>query len=163
MRNTSKPDIQREVEAFMEMACELGRKRPLRDPLALALEELQLTPAQMHTLMWLGTDGALTMGELAARIGITEKTVTGVVDRLERETFLQRERSEEDRRVVHVNLARKGQALYRRLNEIVRNRVGLFLGLLDADDRQALIRILKKVAERLPSRDASDKELRTEE
>lgn len=127
----------------------LGRRRSLRDPLATACEQMQLTPSQVHALMWLGQDGALTMGELARRIGITEKTVTGVVDRLEREGFVQRERSATDRRVVHCTLATAGQQAYQRLDRMLQQQLGLFLELLDATDRKALFRLMEKLIQRM--------------
>ena len=86
---------------------DLGRHRSLRDPVGALCEDMQLTPPQAHTLMWLGEDGALTMGVLARRAGITEKTITGVVDRLEASGLLERVRSEEDRRSVSVRLTEK--------------------------------------------------------
>ncbi len=127
----------------------LGRKRSLRDPLASACEQMQLTPSQVHALMWLGQDGTLTMGELARRIGITEKTVTGVVDRLEREGFVQRERSATDRRVVRCSLASGGQQAYQRLDRMIQQQMGVFLEMLDATDRKALFRLLEKLVRRL--------------
>lgn len=63
------------VERLRELICALGRLRSLRDPIARAVEELGLTPAQVHTVIWLGEDGPLTMGELSRRVGITGKTI----------------------------------------------------------------------------------------
>ena len=150
MRNTAKDDLKREVTELAETLMALGRKRPLRDPIALAFEEAQFTPAQIHSLLWLGSEGELTMGALAQRVGITEKTITGVVDRMEREDYLLRERSEEDRRVVHVKLTKKGQGVFKRCDLEMRERMGQFLQLLDPDDRCALLRILRVLVERTP-------------
>jgi DNA-binding MarR family transcriptional regulator len=163
MRNTANQDIRREVAELEETLRELGRKRPLRDPMTQAVEELGFTPAQVHTLFWLGAEGAMTMGELAGRVCITEKTITGVVDRLEREEYLQRTRSDEDRRVVHVQLTRKGQATYRRFDTELKERLTRILSLLDPEDRRSLIRILQTICERLPKRsDTSTRETRKE-
>jgi DNA-binding MarR family transcriptional regulator len=150
MRNTSKGDLKREADELANALLELGRKRPMRDPIALAVEEMQFTPAQSHGLLWLGADGPMTMGELATRCGITEKTITGVVDRLEREEYVQRERSEEDRRVVHVKLTRKGQSTFGRLNVEIRQRMADLLSLIEPEDRLVLVRILRTISERMP-------------
>jgi DNA-binding MarR family transcriptional regulator len=103
----------------------------------------------VHALLWLGHDGGHTMGELARRLGITEKTMTGVVDRLEREGLVQRERSATDRRVVHSNLTPEGQRVYQRLDRLLRQQMGAFLDLLDGEDRKALFRMLEKLIQRM--------------
>jgi DNA-binding MarR family transcriptional regulator len=149
-RNIRKEEnLTEDVARMRQLLTTLGRKRSLRDPLASACEQMQLTPSQVHALMWLGQDGALTMGELARRIGITEKTVTGVVDRLEREGLVQRERSAADRRVIHCALTTTGQQTYQRLDRMLQEQLGLFLELLDATDRKALFRLLERLVWRL--------------
>ena len=127
----------------------LGRQRSLRDPLASTCEQMQFTPPKRHTLLWLGEDGPLTMGELARRLGVTEKTVTGVVDRLEREEHLQRERDTGDRRVVRCRLTEKGARTYAELDAHLQQKLQRMLGMLDAEDRDALFAILSKLGSRL--------------
>ncbi|MBF5041791.1 MarR family transcriptional regulator [Aggregicoccus sp. 17bor-14] len=127
----------------------LGRQRSLRDPLASTCEQMQFTPPQLHTLLWLGEDGALTMGELARRLGVTEKTVTGVVDRLEREAYVQRERDTADRRVVRCRLTDRGAQTYAELDSHLQEKLQRMLGLLDPADRTQLFTILQKLGTRL--------------
>jgi len=121
----------------------------MRDPIAAACENLDLTPAQMHIVLWLGTDGSLTMGALARAVGVTEKTITGVVDRLERDRLAHRERDPADRRVVHVRLAPRGAALYRRIDAGIDSKLAKLLGLLEAGDRRHLVRMVEKLTARL--------------
>jgi DNA-binding MarR family transcriptional regulator len=134
-----------DVDRFRRLLFSLGRQHSLRDPLASSCEPTPLTAPQIHALLWLGQDGALTMGELARRLGITEKTVTGVVDRLEREGHVQRERDPEDRRVVHCRLTAAGTRMSRKLDRTVHQGMGRMLERLDATDRRALFRILEKL------------------
>lgn len=155
MRDISKRDsLEQDVERIRQLILALGRRRPLRDPISTTIEESGLTPPQLHALLWLGTDGPLTMGELARRIGSTEKTLTGIVDRMERAGYLQRERDANDRRVVRSKLTRKGLALHRKLDAQMRARMTRVLGLLDPEDRRDLFRILDKFLSRVPSLDA---------
>ncbi|HLL52910.1 MAG TPA: MarR family transcriptional regulator [Myxococcaceae bacterium] len=153
MQDIPKSDsLERDVQRVRELLLAFGRKQSLRDPLATTVEELGLTPPQLHAVFWLGNDGALTMGELARRIGITEKTVTGVVDRLERDGHAQRERDEQDRRVVRVRLSPGGAALHKTFRARMTEKMTWLLGLLDEPDRRDLFRIL----ETLLSRAAAD-------
>jgi DNA-binding MarR family transcriptional regulator len=149
--STPSPDATQLHQLLMD----LGRHRSLRDPVGAMCEDMQLTPPQAHTLMWLGEDGALTMGVLARRAGITEKTITGVVDRLETSGLLERVRSEEDRRAVTVRLTDKGRLVYADLHTHLRAGLDQVLGLLEPEDRCALFGVLQRLAQKLKARAAA--------
>jgi DNA-binding MarR family transcriptional regulator len=127
----------------------------MRDPIAAAAADLDLTPAQIHLVLWLGTDGPLTMGDVARRVAVTEKTITGVVDRLERDGLVQRGRDPADRRVVQVRLAPEGEKLYRRIDEGIASKLTGFLALLEAADRAHLVRMLEKLTAKLAAEEAT--------
>jgi DNA-binding MarR family transcriptional regulator len=133
---------------LLELMKVVGRKSSLRDPLAQAVEAMEFTPPQVHALMWLGADGPLTMGEVAQRVGVTEKTITGIIDRLEARGYVQRERDQADRRVVRVRLTEQGASTSRQLDEQIHGRVAAFLSILPPQDAAALLRIMERVAER---------------
>jgi DNA-binding MarR family transcriptional regulator len=133
----------------------LARRRPLRDPVAAACEGEGLTGPQIHALLWLGHDGALTMGALARRLDVTEKTITGVVDRLERAGWAARARDAADRRVIRAALTPAGEALFGRIEETAAERLGHLLALLDPPDRAALFRILERVNARLAAQEGT--------
>jgi DNA-binding MarR family transcriptional regulator len=141
--------IHRQARALRERLIALTRHGSMRDPIAAACEEAQLTPPQIHGLLWLGHEGPLTMGDLARRVSVTEKTVTGIVDRLERDRIVQRVRDGADRRVVRVHLTARGGGLYRRIDAEFQAKVAALLALLDPADRRALFRILDTLRARL--------------
>jgi DNA-binding MarR family transcriptional regulator len=85
------------------------------------------------------------MGDLARRVAVTEKTITGLVDRLERDLLVQRLRDGADRRVVRVKLTARGARLARRLDAEVLEKLTRLMGLLDAADRRDLFRIIGKL------------------
>ncbi len=148
-RTTARGSLEVQARRLRKLLVELSRRRPLRDPIAAACQDLDLTPAQIHILLWLGNDGPMTMGELARAVAVTEKTITGVVDRLERDLLVQRERDPADRRVVHVRLAPRGAALYRRMDEGIASKLAKLLGLLEADDRERLVRMVEMLTAKL--------------
>lgn len=147
LRSTEGDGLDFDVARFSTLLTAFGRRQPLRDPMGNAVSDVHaLTPPQFHSLMWLGTDGPLTMGELARRVGITEKTMTGVVDRLEEAEYLQRERDAGDRRLVRVRLTDKGAESFERIRREVESRMRALLGILDPDERATLYRLLEKLA-----------------
>ncbi len=148
-------ELSSEAARLQEMLYALGRLRSLRDPIASTCDEFQLTPSQVHVLLWLGKDGTLAMGELARRLGVTEKTITGLVDRLERSVYVQRERVAPDRRVVRCRLTPEGQKMYEQLDQSLLEATGVMLTFLDDGDRKALFRIVEKLVRKLEPSDAA--------
>jgi len=69
-----------------------------------------LTGPQLTLLDVLGRDGAMTVGELARAVSLSQGTITSIVDRLERRGYLLRRRSDNDKRKVLVSLSERGQA-----------------------------------------------------
>lgn len=73
-----------------------------------ALVQHGLTFPQWMVLKALRRKGRMTAREIAQSLEVTPANVTGILDRLEESRLVKRTRSEEDRRVVHVALTRKG-------------------------------------------------------
>jgi DNA-binding MarR family transcriptional regulator len=154
MRNIPRTvDLDADVARLRGILVAVGRLHPLRDPIATFCEDTDLTPVQLHAVVWLNTEGALTMGDLARRVGVADKTITGVADRLEEAGLLVRERDEADRRVVRGRLTRKGAAIAARINARLDEGMRHVLALLDDTGREALFRILDRLAERVGAGD----------
>jgi DNA-binding MarR family transcriptional regulator len=70
-----------------------------------------ITGSQLAALEKIYLEDGLTIGELSERMGLSASSVTGLVDRLERDKLVDRRRSSEDRRVVQVFLAPRGKEI----------------------------------------------------
>lgn len=73
------------------------------------MAEHDLTDAQWKPLMLLKNGRASTAIELAREMDVDAGAVTRMVDRLEAKGMIERVRSDEDRRVVHLRLTRSGE------------------------------------------------------
>jgi DNA-binding MarR family transcriptional regulator len=62
-----------------------------------------------------GTPGRATSGDLARRLWITPATMTGIIDNLERDGYVQRTRDDADRRQVWISITAAGMAQMRQL------------------------------------------------
>jgi DNA-binding MarR family transcriptional regulator len=88
----------------------------------------------------------LLPSELAEKIGVTRATMTGLLDGLEKEGFVQRRQHPDDRRALTVHLTESGQKfLENMLPEHYRRIAGLMSG-LDSAERRQLVHLLKKVS-----------------
>jgi DNA-binding MarR family transcriptional regulator len=70
-----------------------------------------LTGSQLWAIKVLAEGAPMTVSELARRMYLHPATVVGVLDRLESHELIKRTRSEEDRRMVWVELTSKGNNL----------------------------------------------------
>jgi DNA-binding MarR family transcriptional regulator len=138
-----KPDVDETLEAILYLYTE-GRR--LTKELA---RRADLTGPQLTVVKILEAFGALSLSELSDRIRAQNSTVTGIIDRMEREGLVVRERSTEDRRVVHIRLTPKGESIAR---EIPVEPMVIFreaLSSLNRDEMRDLLRILTKLAKKV--------------
>lgn len=70
-----------------------------------------LTTPQFQLLLAAGQGSDITLGGLSDQLNCSRGNVTGIVDRLERDQWLKRERSTDDRRVITVRLTEKGESV----------------------------------------------------
>ncbi|MFI5251301.1 MAG: MarR family winged helix-turn-helix transcriptional regulator [Bacteroidota bacterium] len=84
-----------------------GMKRALESK----LEEHNLTATQYILLARLWEQDGISLSELGERLFLDNPTLTGIVDRMERDGLVERKRNDGDRRVVRVYLTPKGESL----------------------------------------------------
>lgn len=66
-----------------------------------------LTMPQMAVLTILGQHGEMRISDISEKMGLTNSTTSGIIDRLERMEIVERIRQDRDRRVVKVVLTQK--------------------------------------------------------
>ncbi len=102
-------DRRRIVLEVMKLLPELGRSISRSMPTEARMEGVSV--AQVKAMVHLFEYGPETMGELAEGLGITTPSATGLINPLAELGFVERERDEEDRRVVRVRLSPHAQRL----------------------------------------------------
>jgi DNA-binding MarR family transcriptional regulator len=75
------------------------------------LNDLSVT--EIHTIEAIGMYDPRSMSEVAADLQITVGTLTTAINRLIKKGYVERKRIEEDRRVVQIQLTKKGKLAYR--------------------------------------------------
>jgi MarR family transcriptional regulator, organic hydroperoxide resistance regulator len=140
---SSKTDVDQVLEAVIYLYTE---SRRITKELA---RRADLTGPQLTVLKLLEQFGDLSLSGLSERIRAQNSTVTGIIDRMEREGLVVRERSKEDRRVVYIRLTTKGRDVAR---DIPVEPMEIFRGALDsltAEEMRTLLRIMTKLAKRV--------------
>lgn len=109
--------------------------------------QLNISNYDFITIQILEETGPITAGEIAKRTGISTGSVTALLDRLEKEHYIQRERDPDDRRKVLIvpqyNDKQDVQELYNDLNH---SMLGLFQS-YDTSEQRAIIDFLEKASE----------------
>lgn len=111
------------------------------------LRRRNLTTSQLATLRQLGRHGALSAGDLARGIAVSQATVTGIVDRLERRGLVTRSRDLEDRRRVVIDLTEAGRQAVASSPPPLHERFMVRLAELPEDERREIDRMLRRIVE----------------
>ena len=116
-------------DARKHICFNVGRvMRRVYDHYEKRLSPFSLTPPQyfVFNALWMG-DG-ISVGELGERVSLDSSTLTGVIDRMERSGYVERQLNPQDRRSVLVFLTAKAREVGPRILE--------FADKLDASLRQ---------------------------
>lgn len=105
----------------------------------LSLQELRVVER-------LGDVGTVRMKELAEYMLLAVNSVTSLVDRLEAAGLVRRQRSSEDRRVVHVELTDAGRAAYAAAVDEKLSLLRHMLGGLDPAEQERFMALFRKIA-----------------
>jgi DNA-binding MarR family transcriptional regulator len=156
-------DARLEVDSIVETLIYLyTESRRLTKGMASAFG---LTGPQLTVIKLLETFDNLSLSSLSERIRAQNSTVTGIIDRMEREGLVRRERSTVDRRVIHIRLSDKGQKLARQIQVEPMEIFRAALASLTPTDLRDLLRIMNKlqafVRARVPAEGGADDEPRS--
>jgi len=140
-------DDKPEVDAILETIIYLyTESRRVTKEMA---REVGLTGPQLTVIKLLDSFGDLSLSNLSERIRAQNSTVTGIIDRMEREGLVRRERSASDRRVVYIRLSEKGHKLAQKIEVEPMQLFTKALVELSAADLKDFVRILGKLQKRV--------------
>ncbi len=93
--------------------------------------------------------GSQPMVKLAESNIITQGWVTSLVDRLEMKDYVERIRSNTDRRVVNIASTKKGTEFYRKIMELHEEFISKTMSFMEHSDMEVLKGLLSRVEEHL--------------
>ncbi|MGO9145182.1 MAG: MarR family winged helix-turn-helix transcriptional regulator [Desulfomonilia bacterium] len=106
---------------------------------------IELKPAYLGTLMSLWNEDGLKVIELGRRAGLEPSTMTGLIDRMERDGLVKRVPDPEDRRVLKIVLTDAGRAIQDTVASTVDRVMTQVLSGIDDTDVTHLKETLRKV------------------
>ncbi|MBL4932048.1 MULTISPECIES: MarR family winged helix-turn-helix transcriptional regulator [Clostridium] len=108
------------------------------------LNDLSVT--EIHTIEAIGMYTARNMSEVAADLKITLGTLTTAINKLIKKGYVERNRIETDRRVVQVQLTKKGKLAYRLHEKFHGDMIKDIVEGLEPSEEEILVTSLSKLS-----------------
>ncbi|WP_058485917.1 MarR family winged helix-turn-helix transcriptional regulator [Defluviitalea phaphyphila] len=121
------------------------------------LSEYNLTRIQWIALYFLFTKGDLSQRELSQLMEISDSSVLRLVDRLEREGLVKRERCQEDRRIIQLVLTEKGKSLIKSSLHVGSEFSDLLIKNIDEKELYIFQKVLQNMYENIMNDERSRK------
>ena len=114
--------------------------RTLRHEFHGLMQDSGFTFPQLSVISILAKNGKQKVSDISERIGLSDSTVSGILDRLEQKGIIERKRNKDDRRVVKIYLSNGSQEI---CQEFHRKREEYFAHLLKELSEQEINDIIK--------------------
>lgn len=134
-------------DTFNEILVKLFRDIMDIEEKAIITEEFKdITNNDMHVIEAIGIAGGRNMTSVAKDLSVTVGTLTIAINNLVKKAYVERVRSEKDRRVVLVSLTDKGRRAFEHHKNFHQEMIEALLVGLDVDETQALVKALTNLA-----------------
>ncbi len=104
-----------------------------------------LSKSELFTLLQVERNGEIIMSQIADYINISMSTATGIVERLVKQGFIERNRNDSDRRIVTIRLTAEGKILAENIKSKIFGVAKLLLDSMTEEEQEILFRIFTKV------------------
>lgn len=113
---------------------------------AANLRDYDMLPTQFGTLVIIGANPGIKQTDLARAIQLDRSTIVPLLDRLEKEGWVTRERLPSDRRTNALKLTLAGEEFLAKLTPLVLDHDKHIQSKLDNNEQNQLIKLLSKIS-----------------
>lgn len=121
------------------------------------LAYFNITPPQFATLAFLCKQDGMNQIQLGNKMQVDRTTISGIIDRLEKEDFVTRQNNPSDRRTHLVFLTPKGRELKNRIQTSAISANSETLAVLTSEEVRQLKTYLKKIVEGVSYHESDEK------
>ncbi len=137
----TQPALNTLADELQQLTYDLTRYCDICD--RFCVEELGVTVSQGDILLALPETGNITMNELSERMKLANSTMTRMADQLIQKKMITRESDPQDRRVVRVQLTKRGQDVKVRLQKTLHDVFSQILLDMPVDQRESIVHSLQ--------------------
>lgn len=131
--------LNRLLVQFFKYIMEIEERKLITD------EFRDLTYNDMHIIEEIGIEQPRKMSEIAKLMSVTTGTLTRAVDALEKKGYVQRQRSRQDKRVIHIILTQRGVLAYRHHEKFHQDMIAFILEHVSEEESVVLMRALERL------------------
>ena len=110
----------------------------------------ELNIQELRVVEFLGDEGPHIMRELATFLNVAVNSVTSIVDNLEKKGLVRRVRSEEDRRIIRVELTDAGRLIHQDALDVNMQLFRTMLRALSSEEQKIFLLLIRKIVPRRP-------------
>lgn len=110
------------------------------------ISRLDISIPEYRMMTYLRENGPTPMAKLASSIDVSQGWITSMVDRLENKRMVTRTRSEEDRRIINIEVTEKGTKTIKKVRELHLEFVRRTLGKFTSEEQYQFKLLLDKLS-----------------
>ena len=118
--------------------------------------DLELSKSEIFTILLVDRHGEIIMSQVSDYINVPMSTATGIVDRLVKNSYLKRERSGTDRRLVVIKLTDNGKGQVDRLKSTMQKYIKMVYDALTDEERELIYGVFLKVVKIIENKNADE-------
>jgi DNA-binding MarR family transcriptional regulator len=147
------------IELFADKVNELmpAMFKEFTKRLTKELHKNEITLPQFFILEFLAREGESKMTELAHSMNVSTAAMTGIVDRLVRDSYAERIFDPNDRRTIKVKLTNGGTSVVKKICERKQQMIVKVFGRISEADREQYLRVLNQIKTILLEESDADK------
>lgn len=130
-------------------------KRTLHQAVTKQAEKVGITDIQFYVFYALQGKDELGMSELAEQLRLGNSTLSGIIDRMEKSGFVERRRSEEDRRSISIHLTEQGKVIAEK-TKLLHRQVFSKLNTIPEEEWKSLVGKLQLIIKLIESEKEGD-------
>jgi MarR family transcriptional regulator, organic hydroperoxide resistance regulator len=109
------------------------------------LLDLDFSKSELFVLLLVEKQGEIIMSKIADSMNISMSTANGIVERLVKNGYVDRDRSDADRRIVVVCMTDKGKRVVDEFKNLISEYIKLIYQELDDDERKLIGKVFHKI------------------
>lgn len=111
-------------------------------------DHFKISELEMEILQYVALNGRRKMKDIGEAFNIKLSTLTSIVDKIERQKFVKRINSKEDRRAVYLDLTPKGKRLYEKYSHYIQVMARLMKRTITDEHFDIFVDELEKITNR---------------
>ncbi len=118
--------------------------RKLRKELSRTGVKQELTRGQVYLLRFVKKGRQKKVSDLAVRMDVSPSAISELMDGLERQGYITRDRDEKDRRVILPRLTSEGEGILREMDEVRIKIIAKYASNISPEELKTLVNLVEK-------------------